>query len=121
MVINVFKAMQYSGEEDAENCMRVDVIDMLIKEIQEEDTMLKPQAKYEERFDVLGETNLKSVLQEKEDATLEEKPNMELKPLPTTLKYAFLGNDKNLPIFISSSLNTQQEEELLMVLREQKL
>ncbi|MED6178535.1 hypothetical protein PIB30_108567, partial [Stylosanthes scabra] len=97
MVINVFKAMQYPGEEDAENCMRVDVIDMLIKKIQEEDTMLKSKATYEEMFDVLGETNPKSILQEKKDATLEEKPTMELKPLPTTLKYAFLGNDKNLP------------------------
>ncbi|MED6149475.1 hypothetical protein PIB30_062873 [Stylosanthes scabra] len=42
MVINVFKVMQYPGEEDAENCMRIDAIDMRIKEdatLQEKPTM----------------------------------------------------------------------------------
>ncbi|MED6116505.1 hypothetical protein PIB30_100951 [Stylosanthes scabra] len=37
--------MQYPREEDAEGCMRIDVIEELIKEVQEEDTMLKSQAK----------------------------------------------------------------------------
>ncbi|MED6117020.1 hypothetical protein PIB30_105791, partial [Stylosanthes scabra] len=32
MVINVFKAMQYPGEEDVTNCMRIDIIEELIKE-----------------------------------------------------------------------------------------
>ncbi|MED6162641.1 hypothetical protein PIB30_072417 [Stylosanthes scabra] len=37
--------MQYPREEDAKGCMRVDVIEELIKEVQEEDAMLKSQAK----------------------------------------------------------------------------
>ncbi|MED6140257.1 hypothetical protein PIB30_091454, partial [Stylosanthes scabra] len=66
--------------------MRIDVIDMLIKE----------------------------------DATLQEKPTLELKLPPSTPKYAFLGKKESLPVIISSSLNTKEEEELLMVRREHK-
>ncbi|MED6177905.1 hypothetical protein PIB30_102545, partial [Stylosanthes scabra] len=83
MVINVFKAMQYPEDDDAGNCMRIDALDMLIEE-------------------------------KNENATLEEKQKSELKPLPKTLKYAFLGDDQELPVIISSSLTTKQEDELLM-------
>ncbi|MED6188339.1 hypothetical protein PIB30_084999 [Stylosanthes scabra] len=94
MVINVFKAMQYPTKEDAEKCMRIDVINMQIKEIQEEDTMLKLQAKYEERYDVLSKTNPKSVLQKTKDAPLKDKPTVKLKPLHTTPPNSKLLEDK---------------------------
>ena len=42
-------------------------------------------------------------------------PILELKPLPSTLKYAFLGEHKTFPMVISSSLEPRQEEELLQV------
>ncbi|MED6223567.1 hypothetical protein PIB30_075224 [Stylosanthes scabra] len=110
MVINVFKAMQYPREEDAEKCMRIDVINMQIKEVQEEDTMLKFQAKYEERYDVLSKTNPKFVLQKTKNAPLKNKPTAKLKPLHTTLPNAFLGTVKNLPVIISYLLNAMQHE-----------
>ncbi|MED6185549.1 hypothetical protein PIB30_058188 [Stylosanthes scabra] len=94
MVINVFKAMQYPREDNVENYMRIDAIDMLIKEIQQEDALSKSNAKYEARLDDLAATNHESILQEKEDAKLQEKPTMELKPLPSTLKYDFLGKEE---------------------------
>ncbi|MED6140021.1 hypothetical protein PIB30_089264, partial [Stylosanthes scabra] len=97
MVINVFKAMQYPRDEDGEMCMRIDVINMQIKEVQEEETMLKLQAKYEERYDVLSKSNPKYVLQKTKDAPLKDKPTVKLKPLHTTLPNAFLGTVKNLP------------------------
>ncbi|MED6116082.1 hypothetical protein PIB30_096779, partial [Stylosanthes scabra] len=75
MVINVFKAMQYPGEDDAENCMRIDGIDMLIKEILEEDTLLKSNAKYEIRLNALEEANHESVLQEKGRCNIAGKAN----------------------------------------------
>ncbi|MED6227436.1 hypothetical protein PIB30_113517, partial [Stylosanthes scabra] len=37
MVINVFKAMQYPKEEDVERCMRIDIIEELIKEVQQDE------------------------------------------------------------------------------------
>ncbi|MED6185179.1 hypothetical protein PIB30_054527 [Stylosanthes scabra] len=45
MVINVFKAMQYPREEDAEGYMKIDIVEELIMEVQQEEAMKKFQAK----------------------------------------------------------------------------
>ncbi|CAN6562542.1 unnamed protein product [Malus baccata var. baccata] len=47
-------------------------------------------------------------------------PILELKPLPSHLKYIFLGENETLPAIISSSFTTQEEEKLLRVLKEFK-
>ncbi|CAN6570909.1 unnamed protein product [Malus baccata var. baccata] len=47
-------------------------------------------------------------------------PILELKPLPSHLKYIFLGENETLPTIISSSLTAQEEEKLLRVLKEFK-
>ena len=47
-------------------------------------------------------------------------PSLELKPLPSHLKYVFLGEQETLPIIISSSLMAQEEDKLIRVLREYK-
>ena len=44
----------------------------------------------------------------------------ELKPLPSTLKYAFLDHHSTNFVIISSQLDHDQEERLLAVLRERK-
>ena len=49
-----------------------------------------------------------------------EPPTLEIKTLPSHLKYAFLEKDSKLPIMISSSLSNVQEEKLLKVLRKHK-
>ncbi|CAN6462701.1 unnamed protein product [Victoria cruziana] len=53
-------------------------------------------------------------------SSLESPPVMELKPLPHTLKYAYLDSDDNLPVIISSMLSSQEEKILLAVLRGHK-
>jgi hypothetical protein len=45
-------------------------------------------------------------------------PKPELKPLPDTLKYAFLKGSDTFPVVISSSLEADQEAKLLALLRE---
>ncbi|XP_062170431.1 uncharacterized protein LOC133876162 [Alnus glutinosa] len=47
-------------------------------------------------------------------------PKLELKQLPTTLKYAFLGSNETLPVIIASDLQDAQESNLLEVLKEHK-
>ncbi|GFZ12049.1 hypothetical protein Acr_23g0004340 [Actinidia rufa] len=47
----------------------------------------------------------------------EKPPILERKPLPSTLKYAFLGEGESYPVVISSSLTEGQEESLLKVLK----
>ena len=47
----------------------------------------------------------------------ERSPKLELKPLPSHLKYAFLGAEETFPVIISSSLEMDQETQLLEILR----
>jgi hypothetical protein len=60
------------------------------------------------------------VSKEKKETVIPESPNKELKPLPDSLKYKFLGPTESLPVIIASDLIDAQEEELLRVLREHK-
>ncbi|MED6128708.1 hypothetical protein PIB30_100648, partial [Stylosanthes scabra] len=177
----VMNAIQYP-EEDEEDCyMRIDVIEELNREVQQEDAMQKFQAK-QWRYDVLDETNQDFMMQEinaivqkniaemrqehlelqqpsveeiqpnnveqqravevyphngevqpkvidllqqknkgevqqkTKYATLKGRPSGMLNHLPTILKYAFLGNTKNLTcqckilVDISHMLNTMKHE-----------
>ena len=47
----------------------------------------------------------------------ERPPKLELKPLPSHLKYAFLGVEGTFSVIISSSLELDQENKLLEILR----
>ena len=47
-----------------------------------------------------------------------EEPTLELKTLPSTLKYAFLDEEKAKLVIISSKLDMKQEEQLLEVIRQ---
>ncbi|MED6201292.1 hypothetical protein PIB30_093468 [Stylosanthes scabra] len=132
MVIN---AMQYSEKEDEEWYMRIDVIEELNREVQQEEAMQKFQVT-QGRHDVLDDTNQDFVMQEIDQqildslqqknkgevqqktkyATLKGRPSRMLNHLPTILKYAFLGNTKNLTcqckmlVDISHMLNTMKHE-----------
>ncbi|KAM2441925.1 hypothetical protein PS1_023084 [Malus domestica] len=47
-------------------------------------------------------------------------PTLELKPLPSHLKYVVLGDDEMLLVIISSTVTTQEENKLVRVLKEYK-
>ena len=49
-----------------------------------------------------------------------DEPTLELKTLPSTLKYAFLDEEKAKPVIISSMLDIKQEEKLLEILKKNK-
>ena len=57
--------------------------------------------------------------EEAQEAVKEEPPKLNLKPLPTELKYAYLEENKKCHVVISS-ITTPQEECLLEVLRRYK-
>ena len=50
----------------------------------------------------------------------EKPPKLEFEPLPSHLKYAFLRVEETFPVIISSSLESDQENKLLEILRTQK-
>jgi len=52
--------------------------------------------------------------------SIESPPNLELKLLPSNLKYVFLTPSKKLPVIISASLSKNMEERLLKVLKAHK-
>ncbi|XP_015158219.1 uncharacterized protein [Solanum tuberosum] len=52
--------------------------------------------------------------------SIEEAPKMELKALPIHLRYAFLGENKNLPIILSAALSNAQVEASLIILKKRK-
>ncbi|RVW22910.1 hypothetical protein CK203_107860 [Vitis vinifera] len=54
---------------------------------------------------------------ETQEAIKEKPPKRILKPLPTKLKYAYVEENKQNPVVISSSLTTSQEDCLLQVLK----
>ena len=65
-------------------------------------------------FESLTLSVIKPILSE------EQPPILKRKPLPSTLKYAFLGEGESYPVVISSSLSEGQEESLLKVLKKHK-
>ena len=65
-------------------------------------------------YELLGENTQMSM------PYVEQPPKMEQKPLPSHLRYAYLGNASTLPVIISASLTAAEEEKLLRVLRDHK-
>lgn len=53
-------------------------------------------------------------------SSLEQPPDVELKPLSASLKYVFLGSNQTLPVIISATLTEEQEKKIVNVLRKHK-
>ncbi|XP_031392181.1 uncharacterized protein LOC116204239 [Punica granatum] len=126
ITFNVYDAIKKF--DDGKSCYTIDIIDELISESVEEkagmDTMesvlrdlddWSDDDEHEEEsvekvseikaryYEELGTSATKPV------SSLTQSPVLELKPLPSHLKYAYLGIDDTLPIIISSSLIGDQE------------
>ena len=65
-------------------------------------------------YEPLGENTQTSM------PSIERPPQLEQKPLPSHLRYAYLGESSTLLVIISASLTTVEEEKLLRVLRDHK-
>ncbi|XP_015949453.1 uncharacterized protein LOC107474341 [Arachis duranensis] len=121
MIFNVFKAMSYPKESIGE-CMMVDTIEQIVQEVLEEEQYegsmeLEQQAPREEPPQGTMES---SIMTNHKDNNGEEAPKLELKNLPLSLKYAYLGDNSTYPVIINSSLSKEQEEELIQVLKQHK-
>ncbi|RVW58965.1 hypothetical protein CK203_107359 [Vitis vinifera] len=58
--------------------------------------------------------------EDSQEATVEDPPKLVLKPLPVDLKYAYLEENEKCPVVVSSTLTSDQEDNLLGVLRKCK-
>ena len=134
-IFNVIKGMR--DEEDIGEINMVDsVVQKYLDNVSHESCLVSPS--WDEEVTTLESEFLHSIiehnnvlevngwapkfepLQPNEDKALpseERPPKVQLKPFPTHLKYAFLGKDDTFPVIISSSLDLNQETQLLEILK----
>ncbi|XP_015965745.1 uncharacterized protein LOC107489503 [Arachis duranensis] len=119
MVFNVFKAMSYPWESLGK-CMRLDAVEVWVHEtLKDEELEEAAEEDSPSNSDTVeiqsAEVLIPSTLDEKKEEN--EAPKLELKALPSTLKYAYLGSDESYPVIINSALSKEQEKELIKVLQ----
>ncbi|XP_021751645.1 uncharacterized protein LOC110717300 [Chenopodium quinoa] len=111
---NLFDAMRYPSY--CESVSSIDVIDALTEQVfflsghDRLDVVLTAPMEKEKYTDLQEHFELKR-----------EAPEVELKPLPDHLKYAFFGENDTLPVIIASNLTPNQEQKLVHVLKEHKI
>ncbi|GJV30212.1 DNA-directed DNA polymerase [Tanacetum coccineum] len=148
ITFDIEKSMKFSTPEDDE-CLSVDMVDKVVSDLVHEilpsillDSFLfEPIVNYQQKSD----TNLweeedddsddldKSVPPSDHDNWEPIRPTLfatntfetkkqppKLKELPSHLEYAFLNNNQEFPVIISSLLNSQEKESLLKVLTQHK-
>jgi hypothetical protein len=128
--LNIFHIRKQPLDYDQMNqvCLIEEILDEVTEESSLEDPLEACLAQFGEDLDLdkLMEQadalleNAPLVSEEKAEIAVLDFPKKELKQLPDSLKYKFLGPAKSLPVIIASDLKDAQEEELLKVLREHK-
>ncbi|XP_061351437.1 uncharacterized protein LOC133296459 [Gastrolobium bilobum] len=113
VTIDVFEAIKHPV--DVEDCFSIDVIHEMVEEVnREEDFSLE-----EDRF--LEETSTENYQEEPVVEELDKKiddipvgaPKVELKELPSNMKYVFLGDDQTYPVIINAMLSESEEVKLI--------
>lgn len=133
--LNIFNFTNQHLESLEEDTREVCAIGTLVEEILED---YESDEKLEELFkdmsseDMFEELNAISAKWEAkpEEIYLEprtvakpsiiEAPKLDLKPLPSTLKYAFLGENDTMPVIVASDLTLDQETQLVNLLKQHK-
>ena len=133
---NVFEAVRHPAESDT--CFMAEIVEAIVSSqsgltdpletslVENESENLSEEAKeYVKWMDSFGHNRRKYFESLGEGVktpvpSIEQPPKMEQKPLPSHLKYAYLGVESTLPVIISASLTVLEEEKLLRVLRDHK-
>ncbi|KAJ9550857.1 hypothetical protein OSB04_014902 [Centaurea solstitialis] len=126
VTFNVFNSLKCSG--GIEDCSAVSVIDadldLDLAECGEEYTTVVSD---DLTFDDSLQEDVAAVFEQldfknrpSQPPSIVQPPELELKPLPSHLKYAYLLEDEKLPVIISSKLDLDQETKLLDLLRDHK-
>ncbi|XP_057730728.1 uncharacterized protein LOC130946064 [Arachis stenosperma] len=101
-MLNIVKAMQHP--DTPEECMSIDIIDSLVEEVNMAEGL--EEELNDIFYDAQPELEEPEEIREPLKTTKEENkpPKLELKPLPSSLKYAFLGDGDTYHVIISSAL-----------------
>jgi hypothetical protein len=98
----------------------IDIIDECIREFDQEEPVIEPFSNPNENDDELKETepHTNECLDLTPDLSPNsQKPAQELKELPKNLRYEFLDKEMNRPVIVSATLNQDETNRLLNVLR----
>ncbi|KAH9659002.1 hypothetical protein KPL70_023696 [Citrus sinensis] len=109
---NMNDAMKYPSEKHL--VFSVDVISPIVQEvfyIDVEDSLAAA---------LNNSLGIKGLQQDENEFVLNYAPKIKLKPLPSYLKYMFLGDDETFLVIISSKFSTLEEEKLIRVLKDYK-
>ena len=137
MTFRVFNAIKHPHDDDS--CFSVDMIQAIVSSqlghyepletslthedpVSYDDDMVKEYVNWMDSFrlnkrkyfESLGASPIRLIL------SIEKSPSLEVKPLPTPLRYAYLGEASTLAFIISPSLSHTEEVRLLRGLREHK-
>ncbi|CAM8934116.1 unnamed protein product [Rhodiola kirilowii] len=142
---DIFRAMKHPTEYEAVHAL--DTLDDLVQEVHPErgtdpleqvleEAVYSPEDSYEHTetiLDVLDQLEIAQPLTPRYEVntvrlfksqvclpSVVQAPTVELKPLPSHLKYVFLGEDSMLPVIIKSGLEPDQERRLMGVLTEHR-
>ncbi|XP_050238324.1 uncharacterized protein LOC126687812 [Mercurialis annua] len=109
---------------EEEECMRLDMIDRIVEELF---PVSKVTFHSDETHETTGEEYSKEDESKAENLFRRESvtppssitpPQVELKTLPSHLRYAFLGDNMTLPIIISNNLSETQEARVVKVVKQ---
>ncbi|KAL5555324.1 hypothetical protein UlMin_037560 [Ulmus minor] len=136
VTFNVFQAMKFPNE--VEECSALSLVDSLVAEKYAECCSSPMHSAVCENSDLEEQAEVECFWTETKQriqaepldmssrefklpkSSIEEPPTLELKPLPSHLRYAYLGEVSTLPVIISAQLTETQEGQLLKVLRKFK-
>ena len=119
---NLISIVDFTVTERLNNCCsKEDIKAATFEELEEEDATtvhiawlgVKQLLRYDRHFEPLDLLSREVKLS---TPSIESPLILELKLLPSHLKYVYLGKNNTLPIIISSFLNTDQEKSLVDVL-----
>ncbi|XP_061376358.1 uncharacterized protein LOC133318386, partial [Gastrolobium bilobum] len=113
---NVFEAMKRPAEND--DCFQVEVFQEQHKKMRPQEIDYELRARDHVPFE--GKEVAVEELKEKADDIEDKPPKVELKTLPDTLKYVFLGNEETYHVIVNTTLSPGQEKELVEVLKAHK-
>ncbi|KAG9453691.1 hypothetical protein H6P81_006595 [Aristolochia fimbriata] len=126
IVFNIKQAIKRPSNSFDDTCYFIDVIDECAENVQQEIIMKDnlerclAQSCTKEDDDHLMQQEVKQENKEKEKgAKIKDPSKLELKPLPSSLKYVYLEDDSK-PVIISSCLNAREEQLLIDVLSKHK-
>ncbi|XP_070049757.1 uncharacterized protein [Nicotiana tomentosiformis] len=128
VIFDMQKILRFSGDESSSSCFSIDMISYLTDEFRDDkltlDSMERCLAKsgtiQDDDPTIRRETGILERDSEDQEMQPEEvQPKIELKILPSYLKYAY-SEKEHCPVIISSSLIVEQEERLIEVLKTHK-